>query len=374
MKRLKAVIVKEFAHILRDPRSLSIVFIMPVFMIFIYGYSISFDLERIDAGVIDFSRTELSTKLVKAFANNRYFVLQEIAAGPGGGGPVNRAETALREGRLREYLIIPADFTENLRKGRRAEVGIVIDGSDSNTANLIYQYNEAILQDFMLDYQGLQGLFKVGTKVYFNPENKSSFFFVPGLVAVLLLMIAAMLTSLSISKERERGSIDLLFISPLRSREIILGKTLPYVLVSFLTGSVILGFARFWFGVPIRGNLLILAFFMLLYVLTGLSFGILISTVAPTQRVSMIAALLITLLPSILLSGFIFPLESLGTVLRSIAWVIPATHFLRIIRGVVLKGAGVGYFLGEGLYLLVFSIVFLALASLRFGRLRRARR
>ena len=374
MKRLKAVIVKEFAHILRDPRSLSIVFIMPVFMIFIYGYSISFDLEKIETGVIDFSKTELSTRLVKAFANNRYFVLQEIEAGTPGPGPIDRAETALREGRLREYLIIPADFTENLRKGRQAEVGIVIDGSDSNIANLIYQYNEVILQDFMLDYQGLQGLFKVGTKVYFNPESKSSFFFVPGLVAVLILMIAAMLTSLSIAKERERGSIDLLFISPLRSREIILGKTLPYVLVSFLTGSVILGFARFWFGVPIRGNLLILAFFMLLYVLTGLSFGILISTIAPSQRVSMIAALLITLLPSVLLSGFIFPLESLGPVLRFIAWVIPATHFLRIIRGVVLKGAGIASFLGEGLYLLVFSIVFLGLASLRFTRLRRARR
>jgi len=374
MKRLKAVIVKEFAHILRDPRSLSIVFIMPVFMIFIYGYSISFDLEKIETGMIDFSKTELSTKLVKAFANNRYFVLQDLAAGAPGPGPVDRAETALREGRLREYLIIPADFTENLRKGRQAEVGIVIDGSDSNIANLIYQYNEVILQDFMLEFQGLQGLFKVGTKVYFNPESKSSFFFVPGLVAVLILMIAAMLTSLSIAKERERGSIDLLFISPLRSREIILGKTLPYVLVSFLTGSVILGFARFWFGVPIRGNLLILAFFMLLYVLTGLSFGILISTVAPSQRVSMIAALLITLLPSVLLSGFIFPLESLSPILRAIAWVIPATHFLRIIRGVVLKGAGIGNFLGEGLFLLVFSIVFLGLASLRFARLRRARR
>jgi len=373
MKRLKAVVVKEFAHILRDPRSLSIVFIMPLFMIFIYGYAISFDLEKIETGVIDFSKTELSASLVKAFANNNYFVLHEIAAGPGKASPVEKAETGLREGRLREYLIIPPDFTENLRNGRQADVGIVIDGSDSNVANLIYQYNEIILQGFMLDYQGLQGLFKVATKVYFNPESKSSFFFVPGLVAVLILMIASLLTSLSISKERERGSIDLLFISPLRSREIILGKTLPYLLVSFLAGSVILGFARFWFGVPIRGNLLILAFFMLLYVLTGLSFGILISTIAPSQRVSMIAALLTTMLPSILLSGFIFPLESMGAVLRAIAWVIPATHFLRIIRGVILKGAGIGSFLGEGLYLLVFSIVFLGLASLRFARLRRAR-
>ena len=374
MKRAKAVIVKEFAHILRDPRSLSIVFIMPVFMIFIYGYSISFDLNKIKAGVIDLSRTEMSARLIKAFANNRYFVLQDIEAETGGPGPVERAETALREGRIRQYLIIPSDFTERLREGRPAEVGLVIDGSDSNIANLIYQYNELILQDFMMEVQGLQGLFKVGTKVYFNPENKSSFFFVPGLVAVLMMMISAMLTSLSISKERERGSIDLLFISPLRSREIILGKTLPYVLVSFLAGSVILAFARFWFGVPIRGNLLILAFFMLLYVLTGLSFGILISTTAPTQRVSMIAALLATLLPSVLLSGFIFPLEAMGPVLRAIAWVIPATHFLRIIRGVVLKGAGMGSFLWEGLFLLVFSVVFLGLASLRFARLRRARR
>jgi len=374
MKRAKAVIVKEFAHILRDPRSLSIVFIMPVFMIFIFGYSISYDLDKIQAGVIDLSRTDLSARLVKAFANNRYFVLQDIEAVRGGPGEVERAETALREGRIRQYLVIPSDFTERLREGLPAEVGLVIDGSDSNIANLIYQYNELILQDFMMDIRGLQGLFKVGTKVYFNPEAKSAFFFVPGLVAVLLLMITAMLTSLSISKERERGSIDLLFISPLRSREIILGKTVPYVLVSFLAGSGILAFARFWFGVPIRGNLLILAFFMLLYVLTGLSFGILISTTAPTQRVSMIATLLATLLPSVLLSGFIFPLESMGPVLRAIAWVIPATHFLRIIRGVVLKGAGMGSFLWEGLFLLVFSVVFLGLASRRFARLRRARR
>lgn len=374
MKRLKAVIVKEFAHILRDPRSLSIVFIMPVFMIFIYGYAISFDLEKIEAAVIDLSKTELSARLVKALANNKYYDLRELRGGRAGQGPMAEGEDALREGLVREVIVIPEDFSSNLQQGRTATVGITIDGSDSNIASRLYQYNELILQDFMLDYAGRRDLLKVGTKIYFNPESKSALFFVPGLVAVLLLMISAMLTSVSISKERERGSIDLLFISPLRSGEIILGKTLPYVLVAFVTGSLILAFSRFWFGVPLRGNLLILALFALLYVLTGLSFGILISTAASTQRVSMLAALLTTLLPSVLLSGFIFPLESLSPLLRLVTRVVPATYFLRIIRGVILKGAGLGTFVGDALFLLGFSLVFLGLASLRFSRLRRSAR
>jgi ABC-2 type transport system permease protein len=371
MRRIKAVMVKEFVHILRDPRSLSIVFVMPIFMVFIYGYAISFDLETVEVGVIDLAKTELSGRLVKALANNTYYKVHDLRGG-GGRTPVEEGEQALRDGRLREYIVIPPDFSQNLRQGRPAEVGTVIDGSDSNIASRLYQYNELILQDFTFGLAGRPNLIRVSTKIYFNPESKSAFFFVPGLVAILILMIASMLTSTSISKERERGSIDLLFISPLRSREIILGKTLPYVLVAFLTGSLILAFSRFWFGVPMRGNLLVLAVLALLYVLTGLSFGILISTIAPTQRVSMIAALLTTLMPSVLLSGFIFPLESLSPVLRLVTRVIPATYFLRVIRGVVLKGAGVGTFIGDGLFLLAFSLVFLSLASVRFARLRRS--
>lgn len=372
MKRIRAVMVKEFAHILRDPRSLSIVFVMPVFMIFIYGYAISFDLEKVAVGVIDQSKTALSAELVNALANNSYYDLRELRGEPGGGGPVAQAERDLRDGKIREYILIPPDFSPNLREGRPAEVGTVIDGSDSNIASRLYQYNTLILQSFTLDLLGRGDLVKVSTKIYFNPESKSAYFFIPGLVAVLLLMISAMLTSISISKERERGSIDLLFISPLRSGEIILGKTLPYVLVAFATGSVILLFSRFWFGVPLRGSPLILALFALVYVLTGLSFGILISTTAPTQRVSMIAALLTTMLPSVLLSGFIFPLESLSPVLRLVTRLVPATYFLRIIRGVVLKGAGLGTFVGDALSLLGLCVIFLGLASLRFSRLRRS--
>jgi ABC-2 type transport system permease protein len=372
MRRLRAVIVKEFAHILRDPRSLSIVFVMPLFMIFIYGYAISFDLDRITAAVIDHSQTELSARLVNALAHNKYYDLTELRTIPSEPGPLARGEEALRRGRFKELVVIPADFARNLRTGRPTELGVIIDGSDSNIASRLYQYNQLIFQDFMLDLVGERDLLRVGTQIYFNPESRSAFFFVPGLVAVLLLMVSAMLTSISIAKERERGSIDLLFISPLRSGEIIVGKTVPYVLVAFVTGSLILAFARVWFGVPFRGNVLILALFALFYVLTGLSFGILISSTAPTQRVAMIAAMLTTLLPSVMLSGFIFPVESLSPVLRFVTRVVPATYFLRIIRGVVLKGAGVGTYLTDGLILLGFSAVFLALASLRFSRLRRS--
>lgn len=374
MGRIKAIIVKEFFHILRDPRSLTMVFITPLVMIFILGYSVSYDLDRVDAAVIDQSRGRQSRQLVQAFAANRVFVLHGRPAG--GALSLAEAEGMLRGKALREIVVIPGDFDRRLAAGRPAEVGLVIDGSDVNVANLVLQYSERILLDFnagRLGNGGAAGLpLRLATKVYFNPEARSQFFFIPGLIAVILLMISAMLTSLSISRERETGSIALLFISPLRSREIIVGKTVPYVIVALLDGAVILLFARFWFGIPLRGSLLVLLLFALLYIMAGLALGILISTTAPTQRTAMLAALLITMLPSFLLSGFIFPLDSLGPVLRAVSYAIPATYFLRIIRGVVLKGAALRHFWFEGAMLVALGAALLAAATRKFNRQRKA--
>ena len=369
MARIKAIIVKEFFHILRDPRSLTIVFVTPIVMIFILGYSISYDLNRIDTAVIDYSQSHLAQQLVEAFANNGIFVIHGSA---GGTLSLAAAEDMLRRGKIKEIIIIPADFSRRLAQHGQSDVGLVIDGSDTNIANLVYQYNEMIILEFMAKMKGVGQLLKLNTKIYFNPEARSSVFFIPGLVAVILLMISAMLTSLSIAKERETGSIALLFISPLKSWEIIVGKTIPYIIVALLDGVVILLFARFWFGIPLRGSLAVLLVFACLYIVSGLSLGILISTTAPSQRVAMMATLLSTMLPSMLLSGFIFPLDSLSPVLQVISYAIPATYFLRIIRGVILKGAELRHFLFEGGMLIVLSTVLLAAAARKFNRQRKA--
>jgi ABC-2 type transport system permease protein len=372
MGRIKAIIIKEFYHILRDPRSLTLVFITPLVMIFILGYSISYDLNRIDAAVIDLSQSRLSKGLAEAFAANRVFVVRGREQGSQRALSLAVAEDMLRRGKIKEIIVIPADFSTRLLGGGRAQVGLIIDGSDTNIANLVYQYDERILLEFIAAVSGSGPPFKIDTKIYFNPEARSQFFFIPGLVAVILLMISAMLTSLSIAKERETGSIALLFISPLKSREIILGKTIPYIIVALLDGAVILLFARFWFGIPLRGSLTVLLLFALLYIVAGLSLGILISTLAPSQRMAMLATLLSTMLPSFLLSGFIFPLDSLSPVLRAISYVIPATYFLRIIRGVILKGAELKYFLFEGGMLIALSAILLAAATRKFNGQRKA--
>lgn len=369
MKRVKAVIRKEFAHILRDPTSLTIIFLLPLLMIFIYGYSINFDLETVETGIVDFSGGDHGKKLVERFSNNKYYEVTDLRAiSP---DPVAQGERMLKSGELKAMVIIPEDFSRKLENGQKTEVGIILDGSDSNVANLVYQYNEMILLNFAQDYQPLSNVVDIKTKILFNPELKSVFFFIPGLVAILLVMISAILTSISIAREKESGSIDLIFISPLKTWEIIVGKTVPYISVALLVECMILLCARFWFEIPFRGSLLVLFAFSLLYIIAGLSMGILISTVAPSQKTAMFMALVSTLLPSIMLSGFIFPLESMGIVLRGISHIVPATYFLRIIRGVVVKGADLHHFLWEGAALLGFAMLLLAIAGKKFSMQRK---
>ncbi len=368
MKRIKAVFKKEFSHIWRDPKSLLIVFLMPLVMIFIYGYAISYDLNNINIAIIDNSKSDISKELINAFRNNGYFTI--LSDDYNNSGSIDLYEKWLKKGDISEIIIIPEDFSKKIRNGIQTEVSFIIDGSDSNTANIIYQYSEQILNNFANTYQNIKDLLKIHTKVYFNIEVKSSFFFIPGLIAVLLLMISALLTSLSISRERESGSLDLLFISPLKSSEIIIGKTLAYMFVAFTVEIVILLFSRFWFGIPIRGSLFLLFLFSLIYIITGLAIGILISTIASDQKTAMLATLLVTMLPSIMLSGFIFPINSLNRILQYVSSLVPATYFLKIIRGIVLKDASIQHLYFEGIVLIIMSVFILTIATKKFSNQR----
>ena len=372
MKRIKAVILKETFHILRDPKSLAILFLLPVVMILVLGYSLSFDLDHIETVVIDYSQSELSRSFIHKLNQNRYYSVIQIVRGNKDQSPEETAEEMLKSGDIKQFIVIPHDFSNRIKKGQTSQIGVVIDGSDSNIANIIHQYNEMLTFDFISEIRDITDILRISTKLYFNPENKSAFYIIPGLVAVIMIMISALLTSLSVAKEKETGSIELLFISPLKSHEIVLGKTAPYIFIALFEGALILAFARITFHIPFQGNLGILLIFSLVYIVTGLSLGITLSTMASSQKVAMIATLLITLLPSILLSGFIFPLDSLSPLLRAISYLVPATYFLEVIRDLILKGAGLKYFASQGLILVGFSLLFLVLASVKFSQQRKA--
>lgn len=368
MKRMLAVSRKEFAHILRDPASLTIVFLLPLVMVLLYSYALSFDLTNVRTLIVDDARNELSWDLIRHLASGDVYRCRIVATDSASGTIM--AESGIRDGKYHQALIIPRDFDPDASESSRNRLSFILDGSNTNMATRIHQTNSRFLSEFNQGRTPANILAAVTTHIHYNPGLKSADFFVPGLVAILLVMISALLTSLSISREKENGSIDLLFISPLRSWEIIFGKTLPYILVSLVVEALILAAAVLWFEIPFRGSLLVLFPFSLLYVFSGLALGILISTAASNQKTAMFATLLATLLPSIMLSGFIFPLSSLHPILQGLSKLVPATYFLQIIRGVALKGASVGHFLWQGLAMFLFALVLLVLAVLIFTRKR----
>jgi ABC-2 type transport system permease protein len=440
MVRLKAVIKKEFLHMWRDPRSLVIIFVLPLVMIFIFGHVLSFDLKKIETLIIDLDRSlpsrELASRLAASPVYSIYFLsqgtshqkdninqgssikLKDETYGNENGNEAegkkaeamingkkiiesNSAESNifsqdrvnskakkglteaadyfelgekwLHQGKIKQYLVIPPGFSRKLNSNQPAQVAVVIDGSDANIANRIYQYNERIFYNFFFRTHRLQPPFEPEIKMFFNPEIASTPFIIPGLVAALMLMISAMLTSLSLTREKETGSIDLLFISPLRSWEIISGKTFPYLIIALLVSLSIFLFAHFFFNFHIRGSPLLLFLSILIYLTVGLSLGLLISTVSSSQKVAMLVTLLGTILPSLFLSGFIFPLESLSPTLHALSYLIPATYFLRILRAIALKGASLHHFLFDALILILMSFFLLALATRKFQSLRRAK-
>jgi ABC-2 type transport system permease protein len=383
MKRTITIARKEWMHILRDPRSLIILFLMPVLMVFLFGYAVTMDVKNIPLAVWDCDNTSQSRDLVRSFVHSGYFRLQ---------GYVEYSEAvhrAIQNRQVKAVLYIPSNYSRQQMRGTPLPVGVWVDGSDANTASVIKSYVQAILvaqsPDIVIEATSeslssaemlsstsvvpnpevsVLSSFHIRQKAFYNPELKSSHFIVPGLIAILMMMICAMLTSLAIVREKETGTFDQLLVSPIRAPELIIGKVLPYLVLAFLVAGFILAVGYWHFGVPLQGNLLLLAASLLIYLFCALALGLLISTVAQNQRIAMLMALITTLLPSVILSGFIFPIRSMPTAIQLVTYLVPAKYFLIVLRGIMLKGSSLhilwthcAILLGMGIFLIAFSVV-----------------
>jgi ABC-2 type transport system permease protein len=334
--RLLAISRKEIRHIFRDWQTLMVVLVMPVMMMFLYGYALNADSRDIPVIVELPSPTPEGRLIVeKIDASSLFKVIGTV-------GAVDNPSEIFRQQGIRALFRFPPSFSSDLRRSGGARVQILIDGSDPNMGTLIRNAAEPMLLGATLHVLGIElpKVIDLRSLVLYNPEQRSALFFVPGLMAVILLMISALLTSVAIAREKELGTMGQLLVSPLRPLEIMIGKLIPYIFLAAFDGFLILVVGRLVFDVSVAGNPWFLALCSLVYVFTALSIGLLISTIAKRQQHAMFMALGVTLMPTVLLSGFIFPVVSMPKILQIISAIIPATYFLQIVRGIILKGVG----------------------------------
>jgi ABC-2 type transport system permease protein len=372
--RIWPIMRKEFLEIWRDTRSLAFVLVMPVLMLLLYGYGISSDVKRVPLAVYDLDGQPPARELVRRFTSTEYFV-EAVRV-----GSLRELRQAIDRGDARVGLMIPEDFSRNLGANRPAPIQFVVDGSDSNTASIAIGNIASISRSTELAPRDLRPQvfitpkaenpvpIELRTWVWYNPELKSSNFLVPGLTAVILMMLAAILTSLTVAREWERGTMEGLIASPLRPYELMVGKILPYVVIGLVDVALILLLGVLWFRVPLRGSLLLLMLSSTIFLLGGLGIGLFISAATKSVQVAFQLSILATMLPALLLSGFFYPIENMPAALRAITYLIPARYFLVVIRGIFLKGVGLAVLWKELVYLSLFAGLMLVASSAKFHK------
>ena len=365
---------KEFVQIIRDLRTLYVVLALPLVMLVLYGYAINFDVKHLRLGVYDQDRSAASRDLIGVFSHGERF---DIVAHL---GSYQEITEALDRGRLKAVLVIPTGYTKDLASGRVAAVQLLVDGSDSTSASTAIGYAQAMIQQqsarvtvAALQRAGLadpQAVVPVDARVrfWYNPELKSSNFIVPGLIAVILTMLAALLTAMTVVRERERGTIEQLIASPVTPVELMVGKLAPYVAISFFDIVVVIITGRLLFHVPMLGSPALLLLLSGVFLTASLGIGMFISVVSDDQQTAMTVAMITTLLPSVLLSGFIFPVSAMPAPIRWITNLIPARHFLVILRGIFLKGTGLSVLWAPALVLAAYGLIMLGLSARRFRK------
>lgn len=363
MKRFIGFIRKEIYHIKRDKRSLFILFGMPIVQVLLFGFAITNEINNVDIAILDHSKDATTKEIINKISASKYFSIKQFLD--------NEAaiESAFEKGKIKAILNFEKDFSKKLVTQKKATVQILTDATDPNTANTISNYTSAILQKYQQDInQDVKVLYQIvpKTRMVYNPELKSVFMFVPGVMTVILMLVSAMMTSISITREKELGTMEILLVSPLKPYQVIIGKVIPYILLSVINAVMIILLSIFVFRMPIQGSLFLLGAESILFIINALSLGILISTVSTTQQTAMMVSLMGLMLPVILLSGFIFPISSMPIPLQAISNIIPAKWFIIILKGIMLKGVGLAYIWKETLILLGMTLFFIALSVKKY--------
>jgi ABC-2 type transport system permease protein len=371
MRKVLAVGTKEFRQILRDKRTLLILLFIPAFFLLLYGYALNFDIRNVSMVVNDQDRSTKSRELVSAFVNSGYFNLIGYVDSD------REIDRLIDEGRVRTVLTIPTGMERRLTVRRPVTVQVIIDGDNANTASVVMGYARALIAEYSAAQSSPVAVSAPGApiasivvepRVWYNPQLRSTLFLVPGLIAYIAMITAVVSTALSVVREKERGTMEQVRMAPISPLPYIIGKTLPYLVISFISALMIIFAAMLLFDLPMRGSWWLLCTAIGLFLIGAQAQGLLISTIAQTQQVAFQVALLSSLLPTMILSGFIFPISSMPAVVQAITHIVPARYFIVALRSIVLKGTEITAFWQDMVALTVFATVALGLASVRLRR------
>ncbi len=363
MNQFLAFVKKEFFHILRDRRTLFILFGMPIAQILLFGYAVTNEFKDASIAVYDQSKDELSFQLIHQLEASGHFKIKYSI------DTYEDIAKLMKGSAVKMVVVVPDDFSRRFYKEKNAPIQLIADGSDPNTAVLLTNYAEIIIHQFQRRFN--DGVFfpirvTTHTQMIYNPDLKSVYMFVPGVLTMILLLVSAMLTALTIAREKELGTMSLLLVSPLPPLMIIMGKVVPYIILSVINMTLIMAMGVFVFKVPILGSMWLLSVLSLLFILTSLSLGIFISTVTNDQQSAMLSSLMLLMMPTMILSGFIFPIESMPKPLQIISNIIPAKYFIIILKSIMLKGSGFGIVWKQTAVLGAMTLIFLGLSLKNF--------
>ena len=365
--RIRSLIRKEFIHIFRDPRSLVIMFIVPLVQLTLLGYAATTDIEHLRTAVFDADKSLQSRDLIAAYTASNYFNIVAYVE------TEEEIRYLIDHGDVRAGMVIPAGYGRDITAGQQVDIAFFIDGSDPQVANTVFAASQSVGQAQSLKLireqlgeraERLPGI-DVRPRVWYNPNMESSHFIIPGLMVIILYLFTALFTASSIVRERETGTIEQLIVTPIRSIELIVAKIFPYIFIAFFDVLEVLTIGVFWFKVPINGSLPLLLGLSALFLVTALGVGIFISSSAKTQQEALLMTMA-TMLPTIFLSGFFFPLEAMPAWLQAVSYIVPARYALEIMRGIILKGVGLEILMEQVIAVIIFGVVIMILAAVRF--------